>query len=252
MVNWGWLTVWYRNYRSWHTFIVPSLLGNFFEPLLYLFALGYGLGKFVGQMVELPYIVFLATGIVCSTGLTTASFEGMYSAYTRMQIQQTWQSMITAPLSIAQVVLGEAVWAGSKTLFSIAAILIVTAAMGIVSSWQALWVLPIMLVVGTCFGAMALVMTALAKGYDFFRYYFSLFITPVTLLSGVFFPIEGLPKLIQVIVKILPLYHLVVVVRPLMTAQPLTQPLFHLGVIAVYGVVAYGLAVYLCRRRLLD
>ncbi len=246
-----WIPVWWRNANVWRKLAGPSLVGNFGEPLFYLLALGYGLGGFIGEMSDLPYIVFLASGIVCSSAMNTATFEGLYSAYTRMKVQETWGGMISAPMNLDDVVLGEVIWMGTKSLISVSAILVVTLWLGIVDSWMALWVLPMAFLIGCCFGAMALVVTAISPSYDFFLYYFTLLITPMFLLSGVFFPPDNLPQLVQLIAQLLPLSHAVEIVRGLMTERALNNLLFHLSVLLLYGSVAYCLAVALLKRRLL-
>lgn len=246
-----WVPVWQRNLKVWRKLAAPSLVGNFGEPLFYLLALGYGLGAFIGEMSDLPYIVFLASGIVCSSAMNTATFEGLYSAYTRMKVQETWAGMISAPMNLDDVVLGEIVWMGTKSLISVSAILLVATLLGVVESWAALWVLPMAFLIGCCFGAMALVVTAVAPSYDFFLYYFTLLITPMFLLSGVFFPPDNLPRAVQWLAQALPLTHAVEIVRPLMTERPLSGVGFHLGVLAAYGGGAFWLATFLLKRRLL-
>lgn len=245
-----WLPIWQRNLRVWRKLAGPAILGNFGEPLLYLLALGYGLGTFVGSIEGMPYLVYLASGIVCSSAMFTASFEGMYSAYTRMEVQRTWDAMLTAPLDVRDVVLGEVAWCGTKSLISAGAILVVASALGAVDGWRALWALPAVLLTGLCFGAMALVVTAFARNYDFFLYYNTLFVTPMLLLGGVFFPLERMPEVIQSLSAFLPLTHAVAVVRPLMTGQPLEGAVGHLAVLAGYGAVTLALAAHLIRRRL--
>lgn len=246
-----WIPVWRRNFLVWRKLLVPSLLGNFGEPLLYLLAIGYGLGSFVGEVAGLPYSVFFAAGIVCGSAMNTATFEGLYSAYTRMAHQQTWGGMLATPLNVDDIVLGEMVWAGTKSLLSVAPILLVAAALGLVHGWTALWVLPVVLVVGICFGALALVMTAMAQSYDFFLYYFTLVVTPMYLFGGVFFPLDGMPVPVQWGAQLLPLTHAVAIVRPLMTGLPLTGLVPHLLVLLAYGAVGFYLAAGLLRRRLL-
>ena len=113
-----WLPVWRRNVLVWRKLAVASLLGNFGEPLLYLLALGYGLGAMVGDVNDQPYLHFLASGIVSSSAMMTASYEGTYSGYSRMAEQRTWDAIITAPLSLGHVVSGEIIWAASKSLLS--------------------------------------------------------------------------------------------------------------------------------------
>jgi lipooligosaccharide transport system permease protein len=242
--------VWQRNLLVWIKLVGPAMLGNFGEPLLYLLALGYGLGQLVGDIGGMPYPVFLASGIVCSSAMMTASFEGMYSAYTRMAVQRTWEAMLAAPLDVRDVVLGETLWAATKSLVSVAAILAVAAALGAVSGWEAVLVLPVGLLTGACFGALALAVTAFARSYDFFLYYHTLLVTPMMLFSGVFFPLEGMPEAIQLGARLLPLTHAVELVRPLMTGGEVPEPVLHLLVLGAYAVAATRLATHLVARRL--
>ncbi|WP_290652515.1 ABC transporter permease [Aquisalimonas sp.] len=246
------LSVWRRNLRVWRKLMLPSIMGNFGEPLLYLLALGYGFGQLVGDIGELPYMVFLASGIICSSAMNTSSFEALYSAYTRMTVQRTWGAMLDAPLNVDDVALGEISWAATKALISSTAILVVASLLGLVGGWQAVLVLPVILLTGFCFGACAMVVTAVSRSYDFFLYYFTLVMTPMLLLSGVFFPLDQLPPLIAQGAFLLPLAHAVEVVRPLMLGGAPTNAGLHLGVIAAYGLVAFTLATAILRRRLMS
>lgn len=248
---WRWYPVWSRNVRVWRRLLGPAIIGNIGEPLLYLLALGYGLGSFLGELDGLPYVVYLASGMVCASAMNTASFEGMYSAYTRMAVQDTWLGMLTAPLAIRDVLIAEVVWAGTKSLISVVAILLVAAVMGLVADWRALLVLPLGWLVGCCFGAMALVITGIARNYDFFLYYFTLLITPMLLLSGVFFPVTSMPAYIQLGAAFFPLYHAIALMRPLMIGAVPADILLHLSVLLLYTLLAFTLALRLIRRRLL-
>jgi len=247
----AWIAVWQRNLLVWRKLALPSLVGNFGEPLLYLLALGYGLGAFVGQVQGLPYVVFLASGIVCSSAMNAATLEATYSAYVRMAVQQTWEGILVTPMGVREIVLGELAWSATKALINAAPILVVAAALGAVHGWQALWVLPVTLAVGLSFGAMALVVTAFARGFDFFLYYATLVITPMLLFSGVFFPLSGMPAIIRGGARFLPLTHAVDVVRPLMTGQRLENVPLHLLILGVYALGGYLLALRLLRKRLI-
>ncbi len=244
------IPVWRRNVRVWGKLKWPSILGNFGEPLLYLIALGYGFGRLVGDIDDMPYMVFLASGIVCSSAMTTASFEAMYSAFTRMTKQQTWGSMLDAPMNVDDIVLGEVAWGATKALMSATAILLVSSLLGLVSGPQAILVLPVVLLLGFCFASCAMVVTALSPSYDFFLYYFTLVMTPMVLLSGVFFPLDQLPELVAWGAFMLPLAHGIEIVRPLMTGGTPTLVPLHLAVIAAYAVTGFWLSVMLVRRRL--
>jgi len=245
-----WLPIWRRNLRVWAKLAGPAIIGNFGEPFLYLLALGYGLGSFVGSVQGMPYLVFLASGIVCSSAMVTGSFEGMYSAYTRMAVQKTWDAMLATPLDVRDIIIGEAVWGGAKSLFSGAAILTVAALLDAVAGWRAALALPVVFLTGLCFTAMALVVTAFARNYDFFLYYYTLLVTPMLLISGVFFPIAEMPAIIQQLARFLPLHHAVALVRPLMTGAPLDSVGWHLLALAGYTGGTLVLAVRLIRRRL--
>jgi lipooligosaccharide transport system permease protein len=245
-----WYAVWRRNARVWRRLAGPALLGNIGEPLLYLVALGYGLGSFVGEVEGMDYITFLASGFVCASVMNTASFEGIYSAYTRMAVQETWTSMLYTPLDVRDILLGEAFWAASKSLLSAVFIIIVATFLDAVHDWQVIWVLPVALITGVAFAGMALVVTAISRSYDFFLYYFTLLLTPMLLFSGVFFPLEGMPVLVQQAAALLPLTHAIELVRPLMTGQPVNGAVLHLGVILFYCIAALMLAAHLIQRRL--
>ena len=244
------LPVWRRNLRVWRKLMVPSIMGNFGEPLLYLLVFGYGFGRLVGDIGELPYMAFLASGIVCSSVMFAASFEGLYSAFYRMHEQKTWTAMLNAPLNVDDIVAGEIAWAGTKGAFSGLAILVVTAALGLVGGWQALWVLPLIPLIGVCFGAMALLVTALSPTYDFFLYYFTLMLTPMLLVSGVFFPLTELPAAVQIAAYLLPLAHAVELVRPLMLGELPAAVWLHALVVAGYALLCAAAAILVLRRRL--
>ncbi len=245
-----WLPVWRRNLRVWSKLAVPSLIGNFGEPLLYLLALGYGLGALVGHIGEMPYLVFLASGIFCSSAMMTASFEATYSAYSRMAVQKTWEAIVTTPLDVVDVVLGEVIWAATKSLFSATAILLVAWALGAVSGGLALLAVPVALLSGLCFAAIAMVVTALARSYDFFLYFTTLGVTPMLLICGVFFPISQMPAEVQGLAWALPLTHSVALTRPLITGAGPENVLLHLAVLAAYALIALTVAATLLKRRL--
>ena len=245
-----WVSVWRRNFLVWYKLIGPALLGNIMEPLLYLIALGYGLGHFVGEMEGVDYLTFLASGFICASAMNTATFEGLYSAYTRMAVQRTWEGMLAAPLQIDDIILGEVLWAGTKSLISGTIILLVAYLLGAVSGPAAVLALPAVLLLGVCFASMALVITAVASSYDFFMYYFTLLVTPMFLFSGVFFPVENLTPVLGWVAQLLPLTHGVALVRPLVTGQAVEWPLFHIAVLMLYICVTYYFATALLRRRM--
>ena len=249
--------VFLRNLLVWRKLALPSLVGNIAEPLMWLVAFGYGMGALVGEItvfgpqgeIKVPYILFLASGSICMSAMQAASFEALYSAFSRMHVQKTWDSIMNAPVGLDDIVLAEMLWAAFKALFTVTAILGVMLALNISHSPKLLVAWPILLGVGITFSCIALIFNALAKGYDFFTYYFTLFLTPMMFLSGVFFPLEQLPPVVQVLADWLPLSNAVALVRPLFMDQWPTDALRHSAVLVAYATVSFWVALALTRKR---
>jgi lipooligosaccharide transport system permease protein len=243
--------VWRRNLLVWRKLALASVLGNIADPLLYMLALGYGIGSLVGDVGGMSYIAFIGTGMVCQSAMFTASFEAMYSAFSRMHVQRTWEGIINAPIALDDVVMAEWLWCASKAVISTTAILLVIVVLGYGHTWLALFVLPVGLLVGLTFGAAGLVMNALAANYDFFTYFFTLVLTPMLLLSGVYFPVDQMPPALAAATQFLPLKHAIDLARPLMLGEVPDRVPLHVGVLVLYAAAAYYAALVLTRRRLL-
>ena len=245
------IPVWRRNLLVWRKLAIASILGNIADPLLYMLALGYGIGSMIGEVGGMSYVAFIGTGMVCQSAMFTSSFEGMYSAFSRMHVQRTWDAIINAPIALDDVVLAEWIWCATKAVMSTAAILLVIQALGFGHTWLAIWILPLGFLVGLCFGGFGLVMNALAPGYDFFTYFFTLVLTPMLLFSGVYFPVEQMPAWLGSVANLLPLKHAIDVARPLMLGRIPDAIALHVLVILAYAFAAYWIATALTRRRLL-
>ena len=245
--------VFMRNLLVWRKLVIPSLIANIAEPLMWLVAFGYGMGALIGDVTldgaQVPYLLFLASGSICMSAMNAATFEALYSAFSRMHVQKTWDGIMNAPIRLEDVLLAEMLWAAFKSLFTITAILGVMMALGITQSWKILLAWPCLLFVGITFSCLALIFNALAKGYDFFTYYFTLFLTPMMFLSGVFFPSDQLPPWVREIAEWLPLTQAIALVMPLFLDRWPSQPLLHLGVLALYAGVAWAIALHFTRKR---
>ena len=238
-----------RNWLVWKKLALPSIVGNIAEPLITLVAFGYGVGALVGQIGDRPYIEFLASGSVTASAALAATFEALYSAYSRMAVQKTWDSILNAPIALDDIVFAEMLWAAMKALFSVGAILVVIFLLGISRAPAMLLAVPVLGLVGITFASIALVFNALAKGYDFFTYYFTLVITPMTFLSGVYFPVAQMPGWLQSVAQVLPMTAAVDLVRPLVLGEAPAEVLRPLLVLVAYASGGYYLALVLTRRR---
>ena len=252
-LSFRWWPVFRRNLLVWRKLAIPSLIGNIAEPLIWLVAFGYGMGALVGRVrfegTEVPYILFLASGSICMSAMNAATFEALYSAFSRMHVQKTWDGIMNAPVSLDDIVLAEMLWAGYKAIFTVTAILCVMLALNISHSPKLVVAWVVLVVAGVTFSCIALIFNALAKGYDFFTYFFTLFLTPMMFLSGVFFPREQLPEIVQVVAGWLPLSAAIELVRPLFLDRWPAHALRHVLVLAAYAVGAFWIALALTRRR---
>jgi len=168
-----------------------------------------------------------------------------------MEVQQTWAAIMNAPIAIDDVLLGELAWAATKSLFTGAAMLLIVWMLGIAHTPRALLVLPLSFVAGLSFSAMALIVNAQARGWDTLSTYFTVVVTPMIFLGGVFFPLSRLPLWLQEISAFLPLTALVQLVRPLMLDRTPENAAAHLLLLLLYALACYFIAVGLSRRRLL-
>ncbi|MGF6758775.1 ABC transporter permease [Paraburkholderia sp. GAS42] len=247
----NWIAVWRRNYLVWRKLAIASMFGNLADPMIYLFGLGLGLGLMVGHVEGVSYISFLAAGTVASSVMMSASFESMYSGFSRMHVQRTWEAIMHTPLTLGDIVLGEVIWAASKSVLSGVAIMLVAGLLGYASFPSMLIALPVVVLTGLAFASVAMIVTAVAPSYDFFMFYQTLALTPMMLLSGVFFPVTQLPAVAQQITLLLPLAHAVELIRPAMLGRPVEDAALHVGVLAAYVIVPFIISAMLFRRRMM-
>ena len=250
-MNFRFVAVWRRNFLVWRKLAIPSILGNLADPLIMLFGLGYGLGAVLGNMGGTSYFAYLAAGFVASSTMYAATFESLFSAFSRMHVQKTWDAILNAPMTLEDVVAGEWAWAATKALAAGVCMLAVIAAFGYAAWPLALAAIPVVALVGLAFAGVGLSVNALATGYDFFSYYMTLVLTPMMMLSGVFFPVEQLPAAVQAAAQALPLYHGVALARPLLLGEVPQAILLHVAVLLAYAIGGFYVAVLLTRRRLL-
>jgi lipooligosaccharide transport system permease protein len=242
--------IWQRHFLVWKKLAITSILGSLADPLIYMLGLGYGLGSLLPEMGGTSYLMFISGGTLCYSTMNSATFEALYSGFSRMHVQRTWDAILNTPMTLDDIVLSEILWAATKSLMSGIAVLMVIWILGMSHNWLSLWSIPLTLLAGLCFAALGLIITALAPSYDFFMYYFTLLITPMMMLSGVFFPVDQLPAILQNISAVLPLTHSVDLVRPLLNGTIPDSIVLHLAVILAYTLAGFYLSLILFRKRL--
>ena len=211
--------VWQRNFTVYTKLYKSSLALNFVEPILYLAALGLGLGAFVQQINGVPYIKFIAPGIIASSSMFAAIYECTYGTYVRMTYQKTFDAILATPVSIDDLIAGELMWGATKSLLYGTIIIIVISLFGLVDSPLIILVIPVLFITGLIFAEISVIFTALVPGIDSFNYFYTLFMTPMFLFSGIFFPLDNLSPIVSKIAFFMPLYHLVNICRGLASGR---------------------------------
>jgi lipooligosaccharide transport system permease protein len=244
-------TLWLRNSRVWRKHIMATLIGNLGQPLLFLLAMGYGLGHEMQNIDGLTYLQFLAPGLVTSSVMYSAAFETTYGSYTRLSMQKTYEAILMTPLGITDIALGEIFWGASKGLLSA---IIMLATLPLFGVWPSVWtlaLLPVLFMSGVFFAAFGLIMTSLAGSYEFFNYFISLILTPLFLFSGIFFPLKTITLPARIFFELLPLTPIVSLSRMLCYGQFHEPWLLKITASLLLTLLTCWLSIILLRRRLI-
>jgi len=243
--------VWRRDFDVFMKTYKVSFFPPLLEPIFYLAAFGLGLGQFVSGFPG-SFIKFIAPALVSITIMYSSFFECTYGSFVRMYYQKTFDAIISTPISIEEVIAGEMLWGATRSLIGGSIVLAVVAAFGLISSPLAILVPLVAFATGLTFSAIGMCFTSLARNIDFFNYPQFLFITPMFLLSGTFFPITVLPSFMQVLAyAALPLTHTVTLTRVLMLGSFDTTVILSLVWIAAVTPLFFVLAVKLMKRKLI-
>jgi lipooligosaccharide transport system permease protein len=206
-------SVWQRHWLVYTKLYKTSFALNFFEPALYLVAMGFGLGAFVQDINGQSYIKFIAPGIVASSSVFAAVYECTYGTYIRMTFQKTFDAILATPVNLDDLVAGELTWGATKSVIFGITIIIVIALFGLVESSRILLAIPFIFLGGLIFAELSVMFCAIVPGIDSFSYFYTLFMTPLFLFSGIFFPLDTMPRVVSLLAFFSPLYHLVNICR---------------------------------------
>lgn len=200
--------VWRRNAAMYRRSWMWTILPNFFEPVLYLAAIGIGVGAYISEMGGTSYIAFLAPGLICVSAMNGSSFEVTYNVYVRLTFQKTYDAMLTTPVQPDDVLAGEVLWAVTRACLYGGCFFLVVALFGLVPFPWGLLALPVVPLTGLLFASIGLVFSLKIETIDLFSFYFTLFLTPIFLFSDVFFPLdERLSGAWLWVAELLPLLH---------------------------------------------
>ncbi len=244
-------SVWRRNFLHFRYTFWVTLCWIFIEPLLFLLAIGYGIGNFVSDINGKGYIDFYFPALLTVTAFSVPFFESTYNYYSKLTYQKTYQTILMTPVGVSEILWGELLWGASKGLLSCFAVSIVARVLNIYHSWLIFPVFMILALIAFLGAASGLLFTTFAKNYDFFNYAISGFLLPMTFFSDTYFPINQFPSALQIIIHFFPLIHGVKAVRLLLDGT--SSPTLYLSILVLL-VFAFGLTrwAYVRFRRLTE
>lgn len=242
--------VWQRNLGSFRGYYMAAMVGNLGEHLIYLLGMGLGVGAYVRLGGDVSYLQFIAPGLVASSAMWSSSMECTYGAFTRMKEQKTYDAILATPCSVADVVLGDILWGGFRAIMSAFTMLLVMAVFGLVGSPWTLLFFPLMFLEGLVFASLGMIATSLSPSYFFFNYHFTIVVTPMIFLSGIFFPLEGLGDSFRWLTWFLPLTHAVEGARALNLGRVGWSVLGNAAWLAAAAALLIPVAIWGIRRRL--
>ncbi len=245
------IKIWLRNFTIYRKTYLTTILPNFFEPLIYLMGMGIGLGAYVRQIEGLPYLTYIAPGLMASSAMMGASFETTYNVFVKLHFGKTYDAMLVTPLNAEDIVLGEMLWATTRSVIYGLSFYAVIALFGVPVWSSLLTVVPVIAVTGALFAVFGLLFTALIPIIDLYSYYYTLFMTPMFLFSGIFFPLDTLPGWVETVAWFTPLYHAVNVSRSSVLGTWTGNEVVDIAWIAVLTLLLLGLAAIFMRKRMI-
>jgi lipooligosaccharide transport system permease protein len=234
--------------RYWKATTFSSVV----QPTIYLLAFGLGFGSLVSHVENVRYVEYVGTGVVATAVLFSSAFPGMFNTFIRWKFQRTYDAMLAAPVDVEELITAEVLWISVRAGVYGVAPLIVAMAFGLSPDAGMLLVPFVGFVTGFGFASFGVLVAALAKTIDNFNYVTSAVLTPLFLVAGTFFPISTFPEGVRLVAEANPLYHCVALVRDCALGNLGLSDLWHAGVLLLFAVVMWRIAVWQMEKKLID
>lgn len=247
----GALRMWQRNATVGRTTLVTTLTPRFLEAIAYLAIMGLGLGTYVSTIDGVSYVEFIAPGVAAATVMFGAIIETTYNSFVRIHVRRVVEAVVTTPLSLADVIVGEYLWAATRAVAYGTIFLVVMTGFGLVETPWALLAPPVFALGALTFAVIGMAYTALVSNIEHYNIFFTGILTPMFLFGGVFFPFSDLPGWAQAVGWCLPLSHLAAATRDLTLSGPGWGTLVHVGVLAAILLALFPWPARRLRRNLL-
>jgi lipooligosaccharide transport system permease protein len=241
-----------REVVNFSSFWKSSTFSSTVEPTIYLLAFGFGFGSLVSTIGGLDYVDFVGTGTVATAVLFSSAFPAMFGTFVKYQFQRTYDAILAAPVDTEELVTAEALWIATRAGVYGCVPMLVAIAFGLDPAWGMLAVPFIAWIAGFGWACFGISVAGFAKSFENFNYVVSAVLTPLFLLAGSFFPLDGFPEWAQTLALLNPLYHLVQLIRDAVFGWDGWSDVAHLGLLVAYGLVMWRIAIHAMTRKLID
>ncbi len=245
------LGVMVREIVNFSSFWRSSTFSSTVDPTMYLLAFGFGFGSLVSTVAGYNYIEFIGTGLVATTVMFAGTFPAMYSTLVKYQFQRTYDAILSAPVDTEELVTAEALWISIRVGVYGCVPMLVATVFGLDPSWGMLLVPFIAALSGFGWSSFGIFIAAKAKAFESLSYWQSGLLTPVFLVAGTFFPLEGLPPWAQVLGNLNPLYHCVELVRESVFGFEGWVSVWHVAFLIGFALISWRLAIRFMEKKLI-
>jgi lipooligosaccharide transport system permease protein len=254
-ISWRFVRVWQRNLITYRRIWKVNFLTPLLEPLFYILAFGLGFSGLIGDVPyagrTLTYTQFIAPALIATAVMWNAFFETTYASFVRMYYQKTFDGMLATPLSLEEIIVAEIAWSATKAAAAATIMMAVLGILGFIQFPHGLLLIPLAVLGGLAFGAVGMFFTGITPTIDMFNLPIFLFVTPMFLFSGTFFPVSNLPAWAQPAALLFPLYHLAELARWCAIGTAETNPLLSVAYLVLFSLLFAGLGLGAMKRRLI-
>jgi lipooligosaccharide transport system permease protein len=241
-----------REIINFSSFWRSATFSSTVEPTIYLLAFGFGFGSIVSQVGGYDYVDFVGTGVVATAVLFSSAFAAMFGTFVKYQFQRTYDAILAAPVDTEELVTAEALWIATRAGVYGCVPMVVAIFFGLDPVWGMLLVPFVAWLSGLGWACFGIMVAGFAKSFENFNYVVSAVLTPLFLVAGTFFPLDGLPEWVQVLAEFNPLYHTVQLVRDAVLYELVWTDLLRAGFLVVFALAMWRLAIVAMTRKLID
>jgi lipooligosaccharide transport system permease protein len=241
-----------REIVNFSSFWRSATFSSTVEPTIYLLAFGFGFGSLVSEVGGYDYVEFVGTGTVATAVLFSSAFAAMFGTFVKYQFQRTYDAILAAPVDTEELVTAESLWIATRAGVYGCVPMVVAIFFGLDPVWGMLLVPFIAWLSGLGWACFGIMVAGFAKSFENFNYVVSAVLTPLFLVAGTFFPLDGLPEWVQVLAEFNPLYHTVQLVRDAVLYELVWTDLLRAGYLVAFALVMWRLGIVAMTRKLID